>query len=69
MKDDGIFLLHTIGVNHHDFECAEPWFHQYIFPNGILPYYKHITDCTEKLFIIEDWQNMGYFKKNIIANG
>ncbi|XP_035707368.1 cyclopropane-fatty-acyl-phospholipid synthase isoform X2 [Folsomia candida] len=59
LKDDGIFLLHSIGVNHKDIPCAEPWFHYYIFPNGILPYYKHITDCSEGLFIIEDWQNMG----------
>jgi len=68
LKDSGLFLLHTIGVNHHDVPCAEPWFHKYIFPNGILPYYKHITDCTESLFVIEDWQNFGHdYSKTLLA--
>ena len=60
LKDDGIFLLHTIGVAHHDMPCSEPWFTTYIFPGGLLPYYRHIPQYIEKKFIIEDWQNMGF---------
>jgi len=40
LEEDGILLLHTIGVNHKRVPLTEPWFHTYIFPNGILPYYK-----------------------------
>jgi len=68
LKDDGIFLLHTIGVNHHDLPLTEPWLHTYIFANGILPYYKHISDHIEARFIIEDWQNFGYdYSKTLLA--
>ncbi len=68
LKEDGIFLLHTIGVSHHDFPLADAWFDKYIFPNGILPYHKHITEHVEKKFILEDWQNFGYdYSKTLIA--
>jgi len=59
LKDDGIFLLHTIGVNHKQMPRYEPWVNHYIFPNGELPYYKQITQHMEGLFILEDWQNFG----------
>jgi len=68
LRDDGLFLLHTIGVNHHDIPLSEPWFDKYIFPNGVLPYYKHITEYTEKRFVIEDWHNFGHdYSKTLIA--
>jgi len=68
LKDEGIFLLHTIGVAHQDVPRSEPWFHTYIFPNGILPYYKHITEHIENQFIIEDWQNFGNdYSRTLIA--
>lgn len=60
LEEDGIFLLHTIGVNHTKVPLTEPWFHTYIFPNGILPYYKDIPNGIEDLFVIEDWHNFGY---------
>ncbi|RWS00036.1 cyclopropane-fatty-acyl-phospholipid synthase-like protein [Dinothrombium tinctorium] len=60
LTDDGIFLLHTIGVNHPDQPLVDPWADKYIFPNGVLPYYRNITKYTEGLFIIEDWHNFGY---------
>ena len=59
LEDDGILLLHTIGVSHPGVPLIEPWFNKYIFPNGILPYHKDITTYTDGLFIIEDWQNFG----------
>ena len=36
LKDDGLFLLHTIG-NHQTNPILDPWIDRYIFPNGKLP--------------------------------
>lgn len=58
LKDDGIFLLHTIGVSHNWVPLIESWFHKYIFPNGILPYHTEISKNIDGLFILEDWHNM-----------
>jgi cyclopropane-fatty-acyl-phospholipid synthase len=57
LEDDGIFLLHSIGVSHPGVPLIEPWFHKYIFPNGILPYHTDIPKNIDGLFIIEDWHN------------
>ncbi len=59
LVDDGIFLLHTIGVSHPGVPLIEPWFHKYIFPNGILPHQTDITSYTNGLFVLEDWHNFG----------
>lgn len=68
LKEDGIFLLHTIGASHHDFPLADAWFDKYIFPNGIVPYHKHIVNHIDKKFILEDWQNFGNdYSKTLIA--
>jgi cyclopropane-fatty-acyl-phospholipid synthase len=56
LKDDGLFLLHTIGGN-WSVKAPEPWTNKYIFPNGMLPSIKQIAASTEKLFIMEDWHN------------
>jgi cyclopropane-fatty-acyl-phospholipid synthase len=67
LKDDGLFLLHTIGGNFSDIDI-DPWFDKYIFPNGILPEVKHIGTSTDKLFIIEDWHNFGTdYNKTLMA--
>ncbi|OXA64329.1 cyclopropane-fatty-acyl-phospholipid synthase [Folsomia candida] len=60
LKDDGIFLLHTIGYNHWEMPGSEPWLTKYIFPGGYIPNTKQIVGTTEKLFIVEDWQNFGH---------
>lgn len=60
LKDDGILLLHTIGVSHQFVPLIEPWFHKYIFPNGILPYHTDIPKSIDGLFILEDWHNFGF---------
>jgi cyclopropane-fatty-acyl-phospholipid synthase len=60
LKDDGIFLVHTIGINHNNMPLVDPFVHKYIFANGSLPYMTHIPKYTEGLFIIEDWHNFGY---------
>ena len=59
LKDDGIFLLHTIGCNGTAIIGGDPWFDKYIFPGGWLPSIKQIAESVEGLFIIEDWHNFG----------
>jgi cyclopropane-fatty-acyl-phospholipid synthase len=58
LKDDGLFLLHTIGDN---VSCVsmDPWLARYIFPNSLIPSMKQISAAIEGLFIIEDLHNIG----------
>ena len=58
LKDDGLFLLHTIG-SHSTVRTVDPWIEKYIFPNGRLPSAREITRSLEGLFLIEDWHNFG----------
>jgi cyclopropane-fatty-acyl-phospholipid synthase len=58
LKDDGLFLLHTIGENRSK-KCIDPWFDKYIFPNSLIPSAKQISAAAENLFVIEDWHNFG----------
>ena len=58
LKDDGIFLLHTIGyVKTH--QTGEAWTDKYIFPGGVLPSAAHIGAAFDDLFVMEDWHNFG----------
>ena len=56
LKDDGLFLLHTIGGN-KSVKSTEPWINKYIFPNSMLPSAKQIMSASEGLFVLEDWHN------------
>jgi len=58
LKDDGLFLLHTIG-NHVTSPKTDPWIDKYIFPNGKLPSAKELATVLEGRFLIEDWHNFG----------
>jgi len=58
MKDEGLFLLHTIGI-HATSRTVDPWIDKYIFPNGKLPSAREITSTIENRFLIEDWHNFG----------
>ena len=58
LKEDGIFVLQTIGSN-FSMKKADPWIRRYIFPNSVLPSAKQINDAIENLFILEDWHNFG----------
>lgn len=58
LKDDGLFLLHTIGKNRRG-SPTDPWIDRYIFPNGDLPSLGQIADAAEDRFIIEDVHNFG----------
>jgi cyclopropane-fatty-acyl-phospholipid synthase len=66
LKDDGLFLLHTIGQQLP--VKAEPWIEKYIFPNGLLPTTSQITKAAEPHFVMEDWHNFGpYYDKTLMA--
>ena len=58
LKDDGLFILHTIGGN-KSVTATDPWIDKYIFPGGVLPSIKQIATATEGKFVMEDWHNMG----------
>jgi cyclopropane-fatty-acyl-phospholipid synthase len=58
LKDDGLFLLHTIGTDDPGM-AVDPWINKYIFPNGKLPMATQIDVAREKLFVMEDWHNFG----------
>ncbi len=58
LKDDGLFLLHTIGKNISG-NGVDPWIEKYIFPNGTLPSPAELAQAAESRFIIEDWHNFG----------
>ena len=58
LKDDGIFLLHTIGKNYHS-RITDPWIDKYIFPNSLIPSEKQVITASEGLFVMEDWHNFG----------
>jgi cyclopropane-fatty-acyl-phospholipid synthase len=58
LKDDGLFLLHTIGI-HKETSTVDPWIDRYIFPNGKLPSAREIARVVDDQFLIEDWHNFG----------
>lgn len=58
LKDNGYFVLHCIGSNVSVYK-TDPWIQKYIFPNSMIPSARQITRASEKLFMIEDWQNFG----------
>ena len=67
LKDDGLFLLHTIGGN-HSVKSVDPWINKYIFPNGMLPSIKQIAAAIEDLFVMEDWHNFSAdYDKTLMA--
>ena len=67
LKEDGIFLLHTIGRNSST-RATEPWINKYIFPNGMTPSAQQISKASDGLFIIEDWHSFGQdYDKTLMA--
>lgn len=67
LKDGGLFLLHTIGVNTPT-KVSDRWMDKYIFPNGVLPSVKQVVSASEGLLSIEDWHNFGAdYDKTLMA--
>lgn len=58
LKDDGLFLLHTIGKNISR-HATDRWIQKYIFPGGMLPSLNLLSRAAENLFVIEDLHNFG----------
>jgi cyclopropane-fatty-acyl-phospholipid synthase len=58
LKENGLFLLHTIG-NNISASSTDLWTHKYIFPNGMLPSIAQLGKAFENLFVMEDWHNFG----------
>lgn len=67
LKTDGLFLLHTIGKN-NSLAHADPWMQKYIFPNGMLPTLKWLSQASEGKFIFEDVHNFSVdYDKTLMA--
>jgi len=67
LKEDGLFLLHTIGTN-TSVVISDPWSNKYIFPNSHVPSIKQIGGAIEGVFVMEDWHNFGvYYDKTLMA--
>ncbi len=56
LKDNGLFLLHTIGGN-RSVTHSDAWITKYIFTNSMLPSVAQIGREIEGLFVMEDWHN------------
>lgn len=65
LNDDGLFLLHTIGIN-ETLPSANEWIIKYIFPHGALPSIALIARSFEKLFVMEDWHNFSAYYDNTL---
>lgn len=67
LKNDGLALIQTIG-NLKSEQAIDLWTNKYIFPNGMIPSIAQIGKATEKLFVMEDWQNFGSdYDKTLMA--
>lgn len=67
LKDNGLFLLHTIGKNIKR-AVTDPWVNKYIFPNYIVPSAEKIIEAVGGLFTLEDWHNFGAdYDKTLMA--
>jgi cyclopropane-fatty-acyl-phospholipid synthase len=66
LKDDGLFLLHSIGAPQGTGD--DPWIREHIFLNSALPNQTAIADAFGPRFVLEDWHNFGaYYDKTLMA--
>lgn len=65
LKDEGMFLLHTIGANKSG-RSTDQWIAKYIFPNSMLPSVKQIAAAAEGKFVMEDWHNFSAYYDNTL---
>lgn len=67
LKDEGLFLLHTIGSNTTN-HYGEPWMEKHIFPNSMTPSIAQIGKSIEYKFVMEDWHNFGAdYEKTLLS--
>ena len=76
LKDNGVFLLHTIGQRGKP-TATSPWIRKYIFPGGYIPSLSEIMKETQKLNInIADIEilrlhyahTLSHWYKNVMEN-
>lgn len=67
LKDDGIFVLHTIGAPVASGQ--KTWITKHIFPNGQIPSFSQIYKASEGIFSIRDWHVFpnSYYDKTLMA--
>lgn len=67
LKDDGIFILHTIGAPTPSGQ--KTWITENIFPNGQIPSLSQITKAAEEVFNIRDVHAFpnSYYDKTLMA--
>ncbi|HEY6356639.1 MAG TPA: cyclopropane fatty acyl phospholipid synthase, partial [Vicinamibacterales bacterium] len=58
LEPDGLCLLHTIGGRTSAY-TTDPWIDRYVFPGSVLPSVEEIAGAIDRLFVMEDWQNVG----------
>jgi cyclopropane-fatty-acyl-phospholipid synthase len=67
LKEDGLFLLHTIGGNETRM-ATDPWVEKYIFPGGVLPSVQKLAESAEQLFVLEHFHSFGHdYDKTLMA--
>lgn len=67
LEDDGLYLLHTIGVDEMRM-ATDPWFDKYIFPGGVLPSMQKIAQAAEGQFVVEHFHSFGpYYDQTLMA--
>ncbi|MBX2866780.1 cyclopropane fatty acyl phospholipid synthase [Candidatus Kaiserbacteria bacterium] len=60
LRDDGLFLLHTMGGNKTVVQ-GDPWMQKHIFPHGMVPSVPQMGAALDGLFVVEDWHNIGHY--------
>lgn len=59
LKPEGLAVIHTIGEP--DFvPVSDAFLDKYIFPGAVIPSLSSVMPAVEDLFIVEDYQNIGY---------
>jgi cyclopropane-fatty-acyl-phospholipid synthase len=67
LKDDGMFLLQTIGSN-KPLKDPDLWTEKYTFPGGVLPSAAQIARSIEDRFVLEDWHSFGaHYDRTLMA--
>jgi cyclopropane-fatty-acyl-phospholipid synthase len=76
LKDDGVFLLHTIGQKDKP-SATNPWLRKYIFPGGYIPSLSEVLkECEKQNIIITDIeilrlhyaQTLKHWYQNLLKN-
>ncbi|MEO8756743.1 MAG: cyclopropane fatty acyl phospholipid synthase [Devosia sp.] len=67
IKDDGLFMMHTIG-SQWSTDTIEPWLEKYIFPGGVIPSMAQIGRAIDGLWSVVDVHNIGpHYDKTLVA--